>query len=164
MGQEFNSLEFLQPPWVKDNSQFSFVMFPYFNMVCQTFARIFLVFVLELFSKHLFQNGIGTTWKNWMPITSLGHPRIYNQNLNEIVSTFHYQALFSCIQLKIVGFEALDWEVKKLYPLLLNILKYGFRHLTLAITILFIRHVTHYKHRFYVKLYHVTLVMQLRLY
>jgi len=83
-----------------------------------------------------------------MPITSLGHPRIYNQNLNEIVSTFHYQALFSCIQLKIVGFEALDWEVKKLYPLLLNILKYGFRHLTLAITILFIRHVTHYKHRF----------------
>ncbi len=51
--------------------------------------------------------------KNWMPITSLGHPRSYNQNLNKIVSIFHHQALFSCIQLKIVGFEALDCEVKK---------------------------------------------------
>jgi hypothetical protein len=58
--------------------------------------------------------------KNWMPITSLGHPRSCNQNLNKIVSTFHYQALFSYIQLKIVGFEALDWEVNKIYPLLLN--------------------------------------------
>lgn len=94
-----------------------------------------------------------------MPITSLGHPRSYNQNLNKIVSTFHCQALFSCIQLKIMGFEALDWEVKKIYPLLLNILKYGFRHVTLAIAILFIRHVTSTNIIFYAKLYRVTLVM-----
>jgi hypothetical protein len=51
----------------------------------------------------------------WMPSTSLGHPRSYNQNLDQILSTFHCQTLFSCISIENSGFWSIRLGSSKIY-------------------------------------------------